>query len=97
MEDKQTETFKITQVTHPSVILRYEMEERGISDDTMRIMTGKSKAFLRKFFKGRESIDLLMAEQLKEHLKIPAKFWLRLQENWDNADESNRLPVDDDM
>lgn len=97
MEDKQTETFKITKVTHPSVILRYEMEERGISDDTMHIMTGKSKAFLRKFFKGRESIDLLMAEQLNEHLKIPAKFWLRLQENWDNADESDRMPVDDDM
>lgn len=38
-----------------------------------------------------------MAEQLKEHLNIPAKFWLRLQENWDNADESNRLQVDDDM
>lgn len=97
MEDKQTETFRIAKVTHPSVILRNEMNERGISDDTIRIMTGKSKAFLRKFFKGYESIDLLMAEQLKEHLKIPAKFWLRLQENWDNADESNRLQVDDDM
>ena len=88
MEEKQT---------HPSVILRYERNVRGISDDTMRIMTGKSKAFLRKFFKGRESIDLLMAEQLNEHLKIPAKFWLKLQEGWDNADESNREPVDDDM
>lgn len=73
------------------------MNVRGISDDTMRIMTGKSKAFLRKFFKGRENLDLLMAEQLNEHLKIPAKFWLKLQENWDNADESNREPVDDDM
>ena len=83
--------------THPSVILRNEMNVLGISDDTMRIMTGKSKAFLRKFFKGRESIDLLMAEQLNEHLKIPAKFWLKLQEDWDNADESNREPVDDDM
>ena len=88
MEEKQT---------HPSVILRYERNVRGISDDTMRIMTGKSKAFLRKFFKGRESIDLLMAEQLNEHLKIPAKFWLKLQEDWDNADESNREPVDEDM
>ena len=88
MEEKQT---------HPSVILRYEMNERGISDDTMRIMTGKSKSFMRKFFKGRESIDLLMAEQLNEHLKIPAKFWLKLQEDWDNADESNREPIDDDM
>ena len=88
MEEKQT---------HPSVILRYEMNVRGISDDTIRIMTGKSKAFLRKFFKGRESIDLLMAEQLNEHLKIPAKFWLKRQEDWDNADESNREPVDDDM
>lgn len=88
MEEKQT---------HPSVILRYEMNARGISDDTMRIMTGKSKAFLRKFFKGRESIDNLMAEQLNEHLKIPAKFWLKLQEDWDNADASNREPVDDDM
>lgn len=73
------------------------MNVRGISDDTMRIMTGKSKSFMRKFFKGRESIDLLMAEQLNEHLKIPAKFWLKLQENWDNADESNREPIDDDM
>ena len=73
------------------------MNVRGISDDTMRIMIGKSKAFMRKFFKGRESIDLLMAEQLNEHLKIPAKFWLKLQEDWDNADESNREPVDDDM
>lgn len=73
------------------------MNVRGISDDTMRIMTGKSKDFLRKFFKGRESIDLLMAEQLNEHLKIPAKFWLKLQEDWDNADESNREPVDKDM
>ena len=88
MEEKQT---------HPSVILRYEMNVYGISDDTMRIMTGKSKAFLRKFFKGRESIDLLKAEQLNEHLKIPAKFWLELQEKWDNADESDRLPVDEDM
>lgn len=69
------------------------MNARGISDDTMRIMTGKSKAFLRKFFKGRESIDLLMAEQLNEHLKIPAKFWLKLQENWDNADEIGRAHV----
>ena len=73
------------------------MNVRGISNDTMRIMTGKSKAFMRKFFKGRESIDLLMAEQLNEHLKIPAKFWLKLQEDWDNADESDREPVDDDM
>lgn len=73
------------------------MNVRGISDDTMRIMTGKSKSFMRKFFKGRESIDLLMAEQLNEHLKIPAKFWLKLQEDWDNADESNREPIDDDM
>ena len=73
------------------------MNVRGISDDTMRIMTGKSKAFMRKFFKGRESIDLLMAEQLNEHLKIPAKYWLKLQEDWDNADVSNREPVDDDM
>ena len=73
------------------------MNVRGISDDTMRIMTGKSKAFMRKFFRGRESIDLLMAEQLNEHLKIPAKFWLKLQEDWDNADESNREPIDDNM
>ena len=73
------------------------MNVRSISDDTMRIMTGKSKSFMRKFFKGRESIDLLMAEQLNEHLKIPAKFWLKLQEDWDNADESNREPIDDDM
>lgn len=73
------------------------MNVRGISDDTVRIMTGKSKAFMRKFFRGRESIDLLMAEQLNEHLKIPAKFWLKLQEDWDNADESNREPIDDNM
>jgi len=67
----------------PGQILSKEIKARGITKREFASMTGIPGEVLRRLFKGKEPLTIVMAFKLEEALKgIPALFWIRLEQKY---------------
>jgi plasmid maintenance system antidote protein VapI len=67
----------------PGEILSKELKARGITKREFASMTGIPAEVLRRLFKGKEPLTLVMAFKLEEALEgIPARFWMRCEQKY---------------
>jgi HTH-type transcriptional regulator / antitoxin HigA len=72
-------------VSHPGLTLREKLEELGMSQKEFAVRTGKPEQTIVKIINGESSLTPDMAVQFESVLGIPANFWLKRQQNYDEA------------
>ncbi len=72
-------------VSHPGLTLREKLEELGMSQKEFAVRTGKPEQTIVKVINGESSLTPDMAVQFESVLGIPANFWLKRQQNYDEA------------
>jgi HTH-type transcriptional regulator / antitoxin HigA len=71
--------------SHPGDILKDKLSEINMRTKEFAVRTGKPEKTIFDIFKHKSSITPEMAVQFERVLKIPAKFWLNLQSNYNEA------------
>jgi len=71
--------------THPGVTLKEKLTEIGMGVKEFAIRTGKPIKTISNIINGKSSITPDMAIQFENVLKIPASFWLKRQQNYDET------------
>lgn len=67
----------------PGEILSREIKARDITKREFASMTGIPSEVLRRLFKGKEPLTVVMAFKLEEALEgIPARFWMRCEQKY---------------
>ncbi len=69
--------------THPGTILRYELEDREISQKDFAVMIGMQKSHLNELIKGRRPITKSVADRIEEVLGISAVSLVNMQTQYD--------------
>ncbi|WP_153799082.1 HigA family addiction module antitoxin [Foetidibacter luteolus] len=64
---------------HPGEVLKDEIEERGLGKSEAAKALDIHGSNLSEIFKGKRNITPALALKLEEVLKIPAEFWLNMQ------------------
>lgn len=70
---------------HPGVILKEDMEMVGMTQKELSDKTGISKTVINEIIKGKRKINAEIAVLLEGVLFSPAKYWLNLQSNYEEA------------
>lgn len=65
--------------THPGTILRYELEDREISQKDFAVMIGMQKSHLNELIKGKRPITKPIADKIEEVLGISAVSLVNMQ------------------
>ncbi|MBR1757264.1 MAG: HigA family addiction module antidote protein [Lachnospiraceae bacterium] len=68
---------------HPGETIADILEERGISQAELAILTGVSPAYVCNVISGKKDISSKFALSLEYALDVPKSFWLNLQANYD--------------
>lgn len=66
---------------HPGETLSEKLQEMGLSNTEFSEISGLTVEKIRKITAGENDIDEPTAVILEKYTQIPAKFWLKLQEN----------------
>jgi addiction module HigA family antidote len=74
-----THTIKV----HPGLVLKDELEERGISQTQLASHLGVLPKTVNEICRGKRGISAEMAVQLSRALGASPAFWLNLQKNWE--------------
>ena len=72
-------------ISHPGLTLREKLVELGMSQKEFAVRTGKPEQTIVKVINGESSLTPDMAVQFESVLGIPANFWLKRQQNYDEA------------
>ena len=72
-------------VTHPGITLREKLGEMGMSQKEFAVRTGKPEQTIVKVINGESSLTPDMAVQFESVLRIPATFWLKRQQLYDEV------------
>lgn len=72
-------------ISHPGLTLREKLEELGMSQKEFAVRSGKPEQTIVKVINGESSLTPDMAVQFESVLAIPANFWLKRQQNYDEA------------
>lgn len=72
-------------VTHPGVTLKEKLVELGMSQKEFAVRTGKPEQTIVKVINGESALTTDMAVQFESVLRIPANFWLKRQQQYDEA------------
>ncbi len=67
---------------HPGEILREELQERGLKQKDFAQQIGVQPTHLNAFIKGKRNLNENLAMKLEEHLGIPFKVWMNLQNSY---------------
>ncbi|MBS2211430.1 HigA family addiction module antidote protein [Carboxylicivirga mesophila] len=70
-------------VFHPSETILEEMEAQNIRQIDLVKATGYNKSHISLLLKGKRGITIPIAIALEKLLGIDAKFWIRLQKNYE--------------
>ena len=70
---------------HPGIILKEDMEMVGMTQKDLADKTGISKTIINEIIKGKRKINAEIAVLLEGTLFSPAKYWLNLQSNYEEA------------
>ena len=75
---------------HPGLVLKDELEERGLSQTQLAAHIGVLPKTINEICRGKRGISASMAVQLSRALGASPGFWLNLQKNWElsQVDES---------
>ena len=87
--------YKPNYAVHPGETLKEKLEELGMSPTEFAIRTGKPIKTISNLINGKSSITPEMAVQFEKVLKIPARFWLKHQADFDEF--SARLKHDNEL
>lgn len=69
--------------THPGIILRYELEDREISQKDFAVMIGMQKSHLNELIKGKRPITKPIADKIEEVLGISAVSLVNMQTQYE--------------
>ncbi|WP_310992085.1 HigA family addiction module antitoxin [Aequorivita marina] len=72
-------------VTHPGFTLGQKLEELGMGPKEFAIRVDKPQKTISEILSGQSSITSEMAVKFEDVLKIPASFWLKRQQDFDEA------------
>lgn len=72
-------------VSHPGVTLKEKLGELGMSQKEFAVRAGKPEQTIVKVINGESSLTPDMAVQFESVLHIPATFWLKRQQQYDEA------------
>jgi addiction module HigA family antidote len=85
---------------HPGMILKEELDERGISQSVLAEHIGVLPKTINEICRGKRGISAEMAWKLSRSLGASPNFWMNLQTNWelskvyeDSFDQLDRLPA----
>ena len=79
MGKKLNPTIKI----HPGLVLKDELEERGITQSYLAKHIGVLPKTINEICRGKRGISAEMAMQLSRALGASPGFWMNLQKNWE--------------
>lgn len=69
--------------THPGIILRYELEDRGISQKDFAVMIGMQKSHLNELIKGKRPITKPIADKIEDVFGISAVSLVNMQTQYE--------------
>lgn len=69
--------------THPGTILRYELEDREISQKGFAVMIGMQKSHLNELIKGKRPLTMPIAEKIEEVLGLSAVSLVNMQTQYE--------------
>jgi addiction module HigA family antidote len=70
-------------VFHPGETLAEKLEELGMDTRALAAETGLSESVIHGLLNGSVSIVTDTAMRLERALGIPARYWLKMQEEWE--------------
>ena len=68
---------------HPGVTLKEKMDEINMGPKEFAVRTGKPEKTIIAVIKGESSITADMAVQFESSTSIPARFWMKMQREYD--------------
>ena len=74
--------------THPGTILRYELEERGLTQKAFAEQIGMRPSHLSELLNGKRSMTIAIADKIEAVLGIASQSWMNLQTQY-NYDTKN--------
>lgn len=94
MEDQMfnTRPIEADYAVAPGEWLREWMQENGVSAVTLAHFLNWEMRWLKRFLKGKQPVDAVIAQDLAMVTKIPAKSWLAFQEQYDK-DRTRLIPT----
>ncbi len=84
MTTKQNQYYPES-VSHPGQSLSQKLEEMGMGKKEFAVRTDKPEKTISEVISGQSSITSEMAVKFEDVLKIPASFWLKRQQDYDEA------------
>jgi len=77
-------------VPHPGAILQDYLEAHSLSQDALAFRTGLPPRTIREICEGTTAITRDIAEAFAHEFGRPSAYWLKLQEQYDNAKQAPR-------
>lgn len=74
--------------THPGTILRYELEERGLTQKAFAEQIGMRPSHLCELLNGKRSMTIAIADKIETVLGIDSQSWMNLHTQY-NYDAKN--------
>jgi addiction module HigA family antidote len=78
---------------HPGELLSEELEARGIVQKDFAALVNMRPSHFNELLKGKRHISALLALKIEKELGIDAKFWMRLQVDYDLKNARKQLKV----
>ncbi len=78
---------------HPGMMIKPELEERGISQKEFATMLGVQASHLSEVLNGKRALTTDMAIKIESAIGLPARVLLSAQTQYDL--ESTNVPIDD--
>src|ERR1700754_539749 len=78
---------------HPGEILGEELEARSISQKEFADLMDMRPSHLNELIKKKRNVSALIALKLEKHLGIDARFWMRVQVDYDLKIARKQLKV----
>jgi len=72
-----------TIVFHPGVTLEEKLQEMGMSIKEFALQTELTEKILNEILKGTSAVTQEIAKKFENTTKIPANFWMRYQQRFD--------------
>lgn len=79
------DTFTPDYAVHPGATLQESLEKTGMNQIHLAERTGLSRKTINGIINGREPITHDTALQLEKVFRVPARFWVNMQANFDEA------------
>jgi len=86
--------YKPQIVTYPGDSLNEKLQEMQMSPKEFALLVAQSEKTVNSIINGSSSITPSIAKQFEKVLKIPAKFWLKRQQQYDEfLAKSRKMPL----